>query len=87
MSRDDEIVYASIKLGGYTYQAINQDSTIKEWMIRKIWDGGWEEIGVLKKDEGDYPSYFTNPLGGRVDGTITWKTAEEALRFAAGGFR
>lgn len=87
MSRDDEIVYASIEVGGYTYQAINQDASIKEWMIRKVWDGGWDEFGVLIKDDGPDPSYWAGPRGGSMDGRVMWNTAEDALRFAARGFR
>ncbi|WP_369744557.1 hypothetical protein [Paenarthrobacter sp. AMU7] len=87
MSREDEIVYLSLKIGPYTYQVVNQDLSLKEWMIRKVWDGGSDELGPLVKENGPDPSYFTNPLGRSVDGTIMWHTMEDAVRFAARGFR
>jgi hypothetical protein len=87
MSRDDEIVYASVTVDGYTYQAVNEDASEPLWMIRKLLPGGWDEFGILKKDAGPAPNYWAGPRGGWLDGTIMWDTAEDALRFAARGFR
>lgn len=87
MSREDEIVYLRLKIGQYTYEVTNQDRNLNEWMIRRVWDEGSEEIGVLIKDDGPDPSYFTKPLNRPVDGTIMWHTMEDAVRFAARGFR
>lgn len=80
-------VYASIKFGSYTYQAINQDATLKEWMIRKVRDGGWDEFGLLTKGEDPDSSYWAGPRDGSMAERSRGTPAGDALKFAARGFR